>query len=168
MVFAFLTMREDCTIKNFTDFPRFWEKLAQMGPFHHNTKTKMLSFSLNFKHWLHWKLSFWQLPVQPMIKIESDDNISSSVWENNWKTPFYWYYSLVYCSMIAPWWFGQSMVLSWKGCDTIEMELHQQGMMMSCHGNAFLFTGPLRGESTNPCWLGQSMILCWKGCDTRI
>ena len=25
----------------------------------------------NFNHWLHWKLSFWQLPVQPVIKISS-------------------------------------------------------------------------------------------------
>ena len=25
---------------------------------------------LNFNHWLHWKLSKWQLPVQPVFKIE--------------------------------------------------------------------------------------------------
>ena len=25
----------------------------------------------NFNHWLHWKLSFWQLPVQPVMKISS-------------------------------------------------------------------------------------------------
>ena len=31
----------------------------------------MSSFWLNFHHWLHWKLSKWQLPVQPMIKISS-------------------------------------------------------------------------------------------------
>ena len=35
------------------------------------TETKMSSFWLNFHHWLHWKLSFWQLPVQPVIKISS-------------------------------------------------------------------------------------------------
>ena len=29
----------------------------------------MLSFWRNFRHWLHWKLSFWQLSVQPMTKI---------------------------------------------------------------------------------------------------
>ena len=35
------------------------------------TETEMLSFLLNFHHWLHWKLSFWQLSVQPVIKISS-------------------------------------------------------------------------------------------------
>ena len=35
------------------------------------TKMEMLSFWWNFHHWLHWKLSFWQLPVQPVIKISS-------------------------------------------------------------------------------------------------
>ena len=36
-----------------------------------STETKMLSFWRNFNHWLHWKLSFWQLPVQPVMKISS-------------------------------------------------------------------------------------------------
>ena len=31
----------------------------------------MSSFWWNFHHWLHWKLSKWQLPVQPMMKISS-------------------------------------------------------------------------------------------------
>ena len=31
----------------------------------------MLSFWWNFHHWLHWKLSSWQLPVQPVMKISS-------------------------------------------------------------------------------------------------
>ena len=31
----------------------------------------MLSFWWNFNHWLHRKLSFWQLSVQPVIKISS-------------------------------------------------------------------------------------------------
>ena len=35
------------------------------------TETKMLSFWRNFHHWLHWKLSFWQLSVQPVMKISS-------------------------------------------------------------------------------------------------
>ena len=35
------------------------------------TETKMSSFWRNFNHWLHWKLSFWQLPVQPVMKISS-------------------------------------------------------------------------------------------------
>ena len=36
-----------------------------------STETKMSSFWRNFHHWLHWKLSFWQLPVQPVMKISS-------------------------------------------------------------------------------------------------
>ena len=35
------------------------------------TEAEKLSFWLNFHHWLHWKLSKWQLPVQPVIKILS-------------------------------------------------------------------------------------------------
>ena len=31
----------------------------------------MSSFWWNFHHWLHWQLSFWQLPVQPVMKISS-------------------------------------------------------------------------------------------------
>ena len=34
------------------------------------TETEMSSL-WNFHHWLHWKLSKWQLPVQPVIKISS-------------------------------------------------------------------------------------------------
>ena len=37
-------------------------------------ETEMSSFWWNFHHWLHWKLSFWQLPVQPV-------NISSK-WQH--------------------------------------------------------------------------------------
>ena len=36
-----------------------------------HTETKMSSFWRNFHHWLHWKLSFWQLPVQPVMNISS-------------------------------------------------------------------------------------------------
>ena len=35
------------------------------------TDTKMLSFWRNFRHWLYWKLSFRQFPVQPLMKISS-------------------------------------------------------------------------------------------------
>ena len=35
------------------------------------SETEMSSFWWNFHHWLHWKLSKWQLPVQPVIKISS-------------------------------------------------------------------------------------------------
>ena len=53
---------------------------------HAITETKMSSFWRNFNHWLHWKLSFWQLPVQPVMKISSkwrrfrfSDTVSSMV-----------------------------------------------------------------------------------------
>ena len=36
-----------------------------------NTETKMSSFWWNLHHWLHWKLSKWQLSVQPVMKISS-------------------------------------------------------------------------------------------------
>ena len=39
--------------------------------YNNNTETKMSSFWRNFHHWLHWKLSFWQLPVQPVMNISS-------------------------------------------------------------------------------------------------
>ena len=45
------------------------------------TETKMSSFWRNFNHWLHWKLSFWQLPVQPVMKISSKwRHFRFSVW----------------------------------------------------------------------------------------
>ena len=34
-----------------------------------NTKMEKSSFWWNFRHWLHRKLSKWQLPVQPVMKI---------------------------------------------------------------------------------------------------
>ena len=35
------------------------------------TETEMSSFWWHFHHWLHWKLSFWQLPVKLVMKILS-------------------------------------------------------------------------------------------------
>ena len=34
-------------------------------------ETKLSLFWWNFHYWQHWKLSFWQLPVQPVLKISS-------------------------------------------------------------------------------------------------
>ena len=42
------------------------------------TEKKMSSFWRYFHHWLHWKLSFWQLPVQPVMKISSKWNFRFS------------------------------------------------------------------------------------------
>ena len=36
-----------------------------------HTETEKSSFWWNVHHWLHWKLSKWQLPVQPVMKISS-------------------------------------------------------------------------------------------------
>ena len=41
------------------------------GKFSPITETEMSSFWWHFHHWLHWKLSFWQLPVQLVMKISS-------------------------------------------------------------------------------------------------
>ena len=35
------------------------------------TETEMSSFWWNFHHWLHWKLSKWQLSMQPVTKMPS-------------------------------------------------------------------------------------------------
>ena len=43
--------------------------ICEMGPI--ETETEMSSFWWNFHHWLHWKLSKWQLSVQPVMKISS-------------------------------------------------------------------------------------------------
>ena len=38
-----------------------------------------ISFWCKFHHWLHWKLSFWQLPVHPMMKIIKITTFSNDV-----------------------------------------------------------------------------------------
>ena len=46
----------------------------------------MSSFWWNFHHWLHWKLSFWQLPVQPVMNISSKWRLfrfSERLWSNS-------------------------------------------------------------------------------------
>ena len=45
-----------------------------------NTEREMSSFWWNYHHWQHWKLSFWQLSVQPVMIISpgsfpQNDNI---------------------------------------------------------------------------------------------
>ena len=52
------------------------------------TETKMSSFWRNFHHWLHWKLSFWQLPVQPVMIISSKwRHFRFCVWCFFWYAP---------------------------------------------------------------------------------
>ena len=43
----------------------------RLAKHYYSTETEMSSFWWNLHHWLHWKLSKWQLPVQPVIKISS-------------------------------------------------------------------------------------------------
>ena len=58
-----------------SDWGDFWRRCAiNISSFVYAylyTETKMSSFWRNFNHWLNWKLSFWQLPVQPVMKISS-------------------------------------------------------------------------------------------------
>ena len=46
------------------------------------TETETSSFWWNFHHWLHWKLSKWQLPVQPVIKISSKWRHFCFIWRH--------------------------------------------------------------------------------------
>ena len=74
----------------------------------------MSSFWWNFHHWLHWKLSKWQLPVQPVIKISSKwQHFRFSVCQTH--TPHHTDEILgcctpageiwrVFCVLIVPWW----------------------------------------------------------------
>ena len=51
-------------------------------------ETGMLSFWWNFRHWLHWKLSIWQLSVQPETKISSKlPRFRFSVWRRQNPVP---------------------------------------------------------------------------------
>ena len=63
--------------------------VSNFGTFCAYTEMKMSSFwrnfhhwlGENFRHWLHWKLSKWQLSVQPVTKIyNQNDNIFVSVY----------------------------------------------------------------------------------------
>ena len=36
-----------------------------------NNETEILSYWWHFHHWLHWRLSCWQLPLQPVLKMSS-------------------------------------------------------------------------------------------------
>ena len=45
--------------------------LGKYKSLYNQSEMEMLSFWWNIHHCLHWKLSNWQLPVQPMMKISS-------------------------------------------------------------------------------------------------
>ena len=55
-------------------------------------ETIMSSFWRNFHHWQHWKLSFWQLSLQPALKTSSKWqhlHFSFSQWKNLCNRSFY-------------------------------------------------------------------------------
>ena len=53
-----------CKDENFITWKRFLQYWPSVAGVH-------WSFWRNFHHWLHWKLSFWQLSVRPVMKISS-------------------------------------------------------------------------------------------------
>ena len=57
----------------------FWCQL-----FHHWCTEMEMSFWWNFHHWLHWKLSIWQLPVQPAMKISSKWQLPAMKISSKW------------------------------------------------------------------------------------
>ena len=70
---------QDCSnsIANVLESLRSCTKPSIMAPYSfkvsgEQTETDMPSFWYNFHHWLHRKLLFWQLPVQPVIKHYGD------------------------------------------------------------------------------------------------
>ena len=72
---------------------------------------EMSSFWWNFHHWLHWKSSKWQLPVQPVIKISSkwwhfrfsDDEHCFYCMDNEWHQYKLWDVSLLIHSQKRQW-----------------------------------------------------------------
>ena len=71
-----------------------WEYITGIGKNHtvapRYTETGMSAFWWNVHHWLHWKLSIWQLPVQPVMKISSKwQHPLFSVWlpQCQWSNP---------------------------------------------------------------------------------
>ena len=56
---------------------------------------EMSSFWWNFHHWLHWKLSFWQLPVQAVMKISSKWHFHFSAATCTW-----WYHDKITISSL--------------------------------------------------------------------
>ena len=65
-----------------------------------NTETEKSSFWWNVHHWLHWKLSKWQLPVQPVMKISSKWRhfCFSEQWKGHPNAIYYMYHRYqIYC-----------------------------------------------------------------------
>ena len=98
----------------------------------------MSSFWRNFHHWLYWKLSLWQLPVQPVM-------IISSKWRH-----------FRFCVM------GYHLMAISQGMIKVHVPILDMSleitnvilrMMTSSNGNIFRVTGHLCGEFTGPRWI---------------
>ena len=120
------------------------------------TETEMSSFWRNFHHWLHWKLSFWQLSVQPVMKI-------SSKWRH---FPFsvMLVFGLISVSII------HILLGYFTGTGTIApvlmkqpWRMNHQYMMTSSNGNILRITSPLCREFTSHRWISRT-----KASDTEL
>ena len=66
----------------------------------------------NFNHWLHWKLSKWQLPVQPVMKISSKWHFQfSDVPQEMQFLMAHW----PICFRVASWHYGRLTTSTWHG-----------------------------------------------------
>ena len=66
---------EPSTCHQYINIHNFMSANTEDQFYHHKRNTisemKMLLFWQHFHHWLQWKLSKWQLPLQPVMKIIS-------------------------------------------------------------------------------------------------
>ena len=71
MSFVSILMKNDRVIKGFYCIYMYIYCMYISISSHISIHVSIHKFWWNFHHWLHWKLSKWQLPVQPVIKISS-------------------------------------------------------------------------------------------------
>ena len=105
-----------------------------------STETKMSSFWWKFHHWLHRKLSFWQLSVQPVMKI-------SSKWRH-FRFSEAWLHVVV--SILRPKQIGRHFADDILKC----MFLHSTqtamkvGLTLAPHRDGIIDVGPTLGQPT--------------------
>ena len=101
----FLTLSHTCFIGVSVDSFDTW---LHSGDY---TETEMSSFWWNFHHWLHWKLSKWQLLVQPVMKISSPLEISYEICCEK--------FAIVYDGFIFDWICLSAVTCIWNYCLSI-------------------------------------------------
>ena len=76
----------------------------------------MVSSCWNFHPWLHWKLSFWQLPVQPGWKFQQNDyNTSSNLYLRlDALTRTFWVLLYISIESTTRYWYGRNHVLLYR------------------------------------------------------